>query len=146
MKAGEEDTNKDIFQYKNSYIGDNSAVGNILNRLPSNDQLTQFSLETKEEPYGMIVQYKDTDPPMTEEVIRETIIYNSTFIFALVSNAERIKIAFDNRMYLITREELQEWYGKELGQISNEQDLKKLTQDYIQDKSKLNQFFIKNKT
>ena len=54
---------------------------------------------------------------MTEEEIKETIIYNSTFMFALVTNVERIKIAFDNRMYLITREELQAWYGKELGQF-----------------------------
>lgn len=132
-----------IFQYKDSYIGDNSAVGNILNRLPCNGQMEQFSLETNEKPYGMAVQYKDSEPPMTEEEIKETIIYNSTFMFALVTNVERIKIAFDNRMYLITREELQAWYGKELGQFSNEQDLRKLTQDYIQDKNKLSQFMLK---
>jgi hypothetical protein len=142
MRVGEDSTNKDIFEYKNSYIGDNSAVGNILHRLQSDDQLEQFSLETKEKPYGMVVQYKGTVPSMSEEAKRETIIYNSTFIFALVSNVERIKIAFDNQIYLITREKLQDWYGKPLGQFSNEMDLRKLTQAYLQDKSKLNSFFL----
>ena len=104
-----------IFQYKDSYIGDNSAVGNILNRLPCNGQMEQFSLETNEKPYGMAVQYKDSEPPMTEEEIKETIIYNSTFMFALVTNVERIKIAFDNRMYLITRKNYRHGMVRSLG-------------------------------
>jgi len=32
--------NDDIFQYKDSFVGDNSAVGNIANQLADAEQLT----------------------------------------------------------------------------------------------------------
>ena len=40
-----------LLNYKNSYIGDNSAVGNILSLLPVNLQDYTFSLQTASEPY-----------------------------------------------------------------------------------------------
>ncbi|MDC2864202.1 DUF4825 domain-containing protein [Bacillus sp. BP-3] len=49
------DSKTDLFQYKNSYVGDNSAVGNIIKQLAHNKELNQISLETKKEPYGIII-------------------------------------------------------------------------------------------
>ncbi|MED3961288.1 DUF4825 domain-containing protein [Niallia taxi] len=51
------ETNKDIFQYKDSNVGDNSAVGNIVYKLPGAQQLSGIELKTKEEPYGIILNY-----------------------------------------------------------------------------------------
>jgi Domain of unknown function (DUF4825) len=133
--------NEDIFQYRNSYIGDNSAVGNIINQLPSNEQFIQLSLQTNEEPYGMVLEYEDTEASMTEEVIRETVIYNATYLFALVKNAEWITFNFGEQEQSITREELQKWYGKELREISNGEDLKKLIQTQLEDENKLKKLF-----
>ncbi|MDP4105704.1 MAG: DUF4825 domain-containing protein [Bacillota bacterium] len=50
-------SSKDIFQYKGSYIGNNSAIGNIINELPGSKAFKKFSLQTKEKPYGMVIQY-----------------------------------------------------------------------------------------
>ncbi|MGE6366388.1 DUF4825 domain-containing protein [Bacillus paramycoides] len=41
------DSKTDLFQYKNSYVGDNSAVGNIVKQLAHNKGLNQISLETE---------------------------------------------------------------------------------------------------
>ncbi|CAH8705030.1 DUF4825 domain-containing protein [Paenibacillus thiaminolyticus] len=134
---------KDIFQYKNSYVGDNSAIGSILGMLPQSDRLKQFSLNTAEKPYRITVQYNEAASPMSESEIRETVIFNATFLFALVQNVDQVHLELEGQSYLITREQLQSWYGKELDQFENEQDLRKLTQEFVPDKDKVDQLFAK---
>ncbi|RJG26558.1 DUF4825 domain-containing protein [Paenibacillus thiaminolyticus] len=134
---------KDIFQYKNSYIGDNSAIGSILGILPQSDRLKQFSLSTAEKPYRITLQYNEAASPMSESEIRETVIFNATFLFALVQNVDQVHLELEGQSYLITREQLQSWYGKELDQFENEQDLRNLTQEFIPDKDKVDQLFAK---
>jgi len=82
----------DLFQYKNSYVGDNSAVGNIVNELTYNNELNQISLETKKEPYGIILEYKDIDTNSIDKEMKETVITNSTFLFALIKIKFRLMI------------------------------------------------------
>ncbi|WCF08619.1 DUF4825 domain-containing protein [Paenibacillus thiaminolyticus] len=134
---------KDIFQYKNSYVGDNTAIGSILGMLPQSDRLKQFSLSTTEKPYRITVQYNEAASPMSESEIRETVIFNATFLFALVQNVDQVHLELEGQSYLLTREQLQSWYGKELDQFENEQDLRKLTQEFIPDKDKVDQLFAK---
>ena len=38
--------NNDIFQFKDSFVGHNSAVGNIVNQLPGAEQSNGFELKT----------------------------------------------------------------------------------------------------
>lgn len=134
---------KDIFQYKNSYVGDNSAIGSILGMLPQSDRLKQFSLSTAEKPYRITVQYNEAASPMSESEIRETVIFNATFLFALVRNVDQVHLELEGQSYLITREQLQNWYGKDLDQFENEQDLRNLTQEFIPDTDKVEQLFAK---
>ncbi|MGG3836427.1 DUF4825 domain-containing protein [Paenibacillus thiaminolyticus] len=134
---------KDIFQYKNSYVGDNSAIGSILGMLPQSDRLKQFSLSTAEKPYRITVQYNEAASPMSESEIRESVIFNATFLFALVRNVDQVHLELEGQSYLITREQLQSWYGKDLDQFENEQDLRNLTQEFIPDKEKVDQLFAK---
>lgn len=134
---------KDIFQYKDSYVGDNSAIGSILGMLPQSDRLKQFSLSTADKPYRITVQYNEAASPMSESEIRETVIFNATFLFALVQNVDQVHLELEGQSYLITREQLQSWYGKELDQFENEQDLRNLTQEFIPDKGKVDQLFTK---
>jgi hypothetical protein len=137
-------SSKDLFQYKGSYIGDNNAIGSIVKQLPHNEEFKQMSLQTKKEPYGIVLEYGEMKATNIDKVIKETVINNATFIFALVKNAEWIKFDIGNQIYTVTREKLQQWYGKgDLGEFTNEKDLKKLTQNYLKDESKVNQFFEK---
>ncbi|MBO0602230.1 DUF4825 domain-containing protein [Sporosarcina sp. E16_3] len=130
--------NGNLFQYKDSFVGDNSAVGNIANQLRSGENLEGFELKTKEKPYGIILNY---DWLESEQNYKETAIFNATFLFSLVQNVDWITFNFDSREYKITKENLQEWYGKELSEFKNEDELRKYIQEYLKDENKVNQFF-----
>nr|WP_222439463.1 DUF4825 domain-containing protein [Sporosarcina sp. BP05] len=130
--------NGNLFQYKDSFVGDNSAVGNIANQLRSGENLEGFELKTKEKPYGIILNY---DWLESEQNYKETAIFNATFLFSLVQNVDWITFNFDNREYKITKGNLQEWYGKELSEFKNEDELRKYIQEYLKDENKVNQFF-----
>lgn len=135
------DTNEDLYEFKSAFIGDNSAIGSIVNQLPSSEYLNGFELKTKEAPYGVILNYKGIEADDIEKKDKETAIYNATFIFALVQNADWVLFHFDNREYKVTKEELQDWYGKELSNFTSEDELRKITQEYLEDESKVNEFF-----
>ncbi|MBO8170648.1 MAG: DUF4825 domain-containing protein [Bacillaceae bacterium] len=136
-----ETTNEDIFQYKGSYVGDNSAVGNLAYQLPNGEFLDSFELKTTEEPYGIILNYKSIEAEDLLKTYKETAVYNATFIFALVQNADWITFNFGEKAYKITRENLQNWYGKELSEFTSEDAIRELIQEYLQDDHKVNQLF-----
>ncbi|WP_217269740.1 DUF4825 domain-containing protein [Neobacillus endophyticus] len=75
--------NQDIFQYMGSYIGNNSAVGNIITQLPQSKAFKQVTLQTKKKPYGMVIEYGDGTGN-----IKNSVINNATYLIALVKNVE----------------------------------------------------------
>lgn len=127
---------RDIFQLKDSFVGDNNTVGNIVNQLPGAEDLNDFELKTNKEPYGIILNYNEIH---SEKEYQETVIYNASFLFALVQNVDWITFNSDVREYTITKENLQEWYSKDLSKIQNEDELRELINDYLEDESKVNQ-------
>ena len=132
------EANNDIFQYKGSYIGDNSAVGNIIHQLPEADSFKQVMLQTGQEPYGMQIQYGDINGD-----IKSSTIINASYIFSLVKNVEWITFEYPNKKYTLTRTQLQQWYGEDLNEMTNEQDLKKLIQSKTNDQNKVNELLKK---
>jgi hypothetical protein len=135
------DSKTDLFQYKDSYVGDNSAVVNIVKQLAHNKELNQISLETKKEPYGITLEYKDLVAKKVNQEMKETVISNSTFIFVLIKNVDWITFKFPDQEFTVTKEKLQDWYNKKLDGIKNEQDLKKLIQEHLKSEKSVNQFF-----
>ncbi len=128
----------DIFHYKDSFVGDNSAVGNISNQLLGAEHLKDFELKTKEEPYGIILNYDWTE---SEQEFKEAVISNATFLFTLIQNVDWITFNSDMLEYTITKETIQEWYGKELSEVQNEDELTELIQKNVENESKVRQFF-----
>ncbi|MGJ7911485.1 DUF4825 domain-containing protein [Neobacillus sp. LXY-1] len=140
----ESNLNKDLFKYKNSYVGDNGAVGNITRQLPSpeGEGINGLELKTEEKPYGIIVNYKNIQTnETTEKNYEKTALYNATFIFALVKNVDWVQFNFVEKEYKVTREELQKWYGKDLREFENEDELSKFTKRNLTDKNKVKLFF-----
>lgn len=129
---------EDVFKFRDSYIGDNSAVGSIVNQLQEAEHFKVFELETKEQPYGIILNYDWSAP---EQDYKKAAIYNATFLFTLVRNADWTTFNFDNQEYKLTREDLQGWYGEDLSNLKNENETKELTEKYLEDENKINQLF-----
>lgn len=130
----------DLFQYKGSYVGDNNAVVNSVIHLQGAQHFSGIELKTKEEPYGIIVNYDWSESELND---KKTSINNASYLFALIQNVDWITFNFEmvNGMeeYKITRENLQAWYGIELSEIEDEDKLKELIQVSLEDEKKVNQ-------
>lgn len=135
---------EDLFQYKNAYVGDNSAVINIVNRSMQSDNFRGLELKTKETPYGIILNYDGSESESeseSEKNDKRTMIYNATYLFALIKNAEWITFNFNNQEYKITKDALIEWYGEDFSTLQSEDELKTLIQKRWDDEYKVNQLF-----
>ena len=129
---------EDIFQHDGTYIGDNSTVVEIIGKLKHGEDFEKLALETTTEPYGMTITYNEFDATMIDKEYKETAIYNATFLLVLIENAEWIAFDFENGDYKITRDELQTWYGEELSEIANKEDLESLIQEHLANEEKVN--------
>ena len=94
---------EELLTYKNSYVGDNSAVVNIINRLPAHEYLDGFELQTSQEPYGIVIHYKNfeqkpiklDDNSSSNAPIDEVLKGNAMILFSLIKNAEIITFNVD---------------------------------------------------
>ena len=124
----------DVFQYRGSYAGDNSAVVNTVLHLQGADQFRGMELKTKEEPYGIIVNYDWSDSTLDA---KETTIHNASYLFALIQNVDWVTFRFegviDTDQYTVTREQLQALYGIEWNEIKNANELKDLIESALTD-------------
>lgn len=123
---------QDIFKYKGSYVGNNSAVANIIGKLPYSKEFKEVSLQTQKKPYGVVIKYGKVTGN-----IEKNVINNATYIYALVKNADFITFNFPNKKYTLTRQQLQNWYGEDLNQITDEKVLKKLIQTNLNSENKV---------
>lgn len=98
----------DLFQFKGSYIGGNSAVVNSIINLQGAKHFSGLELHTKDEPYGITVNYDWTESQLDE---KETVLNNASYLFTLLQNVEWVSFYFDTEgevnEYKITREKLQ---------------------------------------
>lgn len=143
-KTNEAIETKDIFQFKNSYVGDSGAVGNITRTLPNpnGEQLNGLELKTTEKPYGIILNYIKAENSEDVEVnYTESALYNATYILALVHNADWVKFNFVEQEFIVNREELQSFYGKNIREFNNQEELSMFIQEYLEDEIRVNQFF-----
>ena len=126
----------DLFQYKNAYVGNSSAVGNILNGLPVTGYSKDFELVTQQPPYGIILNYDGSESQQQREQIT---IYTATYLFALIQNVDWIRYDFADQQYTISNEQMQNWYGEDLSRIQNEDELNTLIDEFVNDQNKIKQ-------
>lgn len=126
----------ELLAYKDSYVGDNSAVVNIVSELPGNQYQPMFELQTKEEPYEIAIRYQ-VNPELADE--NDLNFWNernpktffedhSIVLFALIPNVEIIEFEIDgladlaDYSYVYTRKELEAKYVRDLTEISSSED------------------------
>ena len=87
----------DLYQYINTYVGDNSKVVAIIDLLPVDKPFKRESvyLQTDEDPYEVVVYYKTNDPDDVRENVRQynnTFLCNAAVMFALIPNMSSLAI------------------------------------------------------
>lgn len=147
---------EDVIKYKNSYVGDNSAVSNILRYLPGGTFEKGISLDTETEPYGIEVNYglrEGSDVKeqtfkdyWTEEATEKIFLNNATALFTLVKNVDKVTFNLEigeGKTLTITRKELETFYGKDLRTYGDNTSLWKseVLEGTIASKDKLKDFF-----
>ena len=118
----------DLFQYKNVYIGDNTAVAKILNGLPVTGYSKDFELVTTQPPYGIILNY---DGGETAEQQEQIMVYTATYLFALIQNVDWIRYNFAEQQYTLSKERVQSWYAADLNKVQSAEELDTLINSHI---------------
>ena len=119
----------ELLNYKGSFVGDNSAVGHIIELLPAHEYLDGFELQTSQEPYEVTINYKPFDEATVELEdgstskvgLNEILEGNSMLILSLVTNAEIVTFNIgDQETITFDRTTLSENYGNDLESISED--------------------------
>lgn len=133
----------DLFRYEGASVGNNSAVVNTVIHLAGAEHFTGIKLETKQHPYGIIIAYDWSESSLSD---KETAVYNAAYLFALIDNVEWVRFDFDTGVdveeYRLTREQLEDWYGVDLVEINEEDELKKLIEPSLQEEQKLDELLL----
>ncbi len=95
----------------------------------------------------MVLAYSSGNSSLDHEAIKDMVLTNGAFLFALVKNAGWITFSFEDQLFKVTKNDLQAWYGKELYSFKSKEDMEKLVQMSLRDREKVNEFFNEqNKT
>ncbi|GAF11579.1 regulatory sensor-transducer, BlaR1/MecR1 family [Bacillus sp. JCM 19046] len=118
---------EDLYERKNAYVGDNSAVGLIMGELPipEGQQTDGMRLYTTEEPYGVTIRYSTyTNSPLNQLQVfqgerEQLVLYNATVMFMLIQNVDWIEFDFIDGPVEITREEVEDVYEMDVRNFSS---------------------------
>jgi hypothetical protein len=134
-KEAAKSSTEPLYSYKDSYVGDNSAVGGIVDKLPGSVYQQGLSLQTKNRPYGITVKYapsEGADAGDQDEFMeywkapqdRTLITGNATVLMALVQNADYVTFEMGdplNQSVTVTRNELETRYGHDLRDFAKDE-------------------------
>lgn len=134
-----------VLKYKDSYVGDNSAIVNIVNNLPANIYKEGVELQTTSKPYEITIQYKYfedldirfEDGSFISSSLSQIMKNNALILLSLVKNVDIVNFNIDDGT-IITYE------GTDLINDNKDafgNDLKEITKD----KSSLENFIKTNK-
>ncbi|GAA0123260.1 MAG: DUF4825 domain-containing protein [Clostridium argentinense] len=124
-----------ILEYKSKYMGSASNIGNLFYNLPLNDLIKSFELSPDN--LTLQVNCKNKDE-VNEEMLNKALIYNSTAVFALVDNLEKINYNFSDFVYSFSRADVEKWYGEDLSSLIDKDKWKEKVQDKIKNKEYVN--------
>ncbi len=79
-----------LLKHRIPYVGNNSKVVNIINLLPLSTWRQEVSLQTKNTPYGITVNYDFRETELTKEQVEGIFRSNAVVMFALIENVDLI--------------------------------------------------------
>ena len=136
VKIGEEKMQQDplthdfekVTSFENPYMGDASNMGGLFNALPLNNY--RGPMEMDAEKFSLIVDY-NLDSDISTETVKQAVIYNTTAAFTLIGNLQEIKLLFDDESYIVTRENVEKWFGTTLVDFKDPKIFKEKVQENL---------------
>lgn len=115
-----EDISK-LMEYNGEYVGNASAIGNILTLLKI--PYSKFELNTSGKPYGIQILCTNQNGKETNEKLKQFNLYCSTIIFSLIKNADEINFIYESGFeYSYKRKDVNNFFGQELGAFGDDKD------------------------
>lgn len=99
---------KKVLAYENEYMGNNSNITNLFNNLPLSNHRDLVELEP--DTFKFVVNYNTSSD-------EKTVIYNATAAFVLIKNLEVMDMRFSDHSYVITRENVEKWFGDDFDSL-----------------------------
>ncbi|QUG43576.1 DUF4825 domain-containing protein [Psychrobacillus sp. INOP01] len=120
---------KKVLAYENEYMGDNSNITNLFNNLPLSNHRDLVELEP--DTLTFVVNYNTSGD-------EKAAIYNATAAFILIKNLEVIDMHFTDQSYVITRENVEGWFGDEFDSLIDPAVFKEKVQQPIMENTTTN--------
>lgn len=105
-----------LFKLKGTYIGDNSAVSEIVSTVIGEQGYEYIELQTKNEPYGLIVH---TESGTIEQLQLKLALY----VFVLVQNVDYVQFETNNQHEVLQKSDLEKEYKIDFKSIQDEETL-----------------------
>lgn len=117
-----QNSNKNIYEYKTKYVGDNSKVINILSNLkyPKEASYNSVQILSEKEPYGILVKLNINSRKIPE---KNEFLKNSAVLFALIENLSFVKYEDVSNNKIIaefTRDEIDNYLKTEVNKNTKE--------------------------
>lgn len=117
-----QNSEKNIYEYKTKYVGDNSKVINILSNLkyPKEASYNSVQILSEKEPYGILVKLNVNSDKIPE---KNDFLKNTAIMFALIENLSFVKYVnvSDNKVVAeFTRNEVDNYLKAEVNKNTKE--------------------------
>ena len=117
-----QNSNKNIYEYKTKYVGDNSKVINILSNLkyPKETSYNSVQILSEKELYGILVKLNINSGKIPE---KNEFLKNSAVLFALIDNLSFVKYEDVSNNKIIaefTRDEIDNYLKAEVNKNTKE--------------------------
>ena len=117
-----QNSEKNIYEYKTKYVGDNSKVINILSNLkyPKEASYNSVQILSEKEPYGILVKLNVNSDKIPE---KNDFLKNTAIMFALIENLSFVKYVnvSDNKVVAeFTRDEIDNYLKDEVNKNTKE--------------------------
>ncbi len=136
-----EDKIDKLMRYEGKYVGDASAVGNILALLEL--KYNSYQLNTNFKPYGIQIFCAAQNDKESVESKKKSYLYNSAVIFSLIKNVDEIKISYDSgQEFYFKRKDINRFFEKKTETIGNDRkSLEKNILTKLDSESIVNSFY-----
>lgn len=97
-----------VLAYENDYTGNNSNITNLFNNLPFSNHRDLVELDPNTRTF--VINYNTSGD-------EKTVIYNATAAFVLIKNLEVVNMRFSDQSYVITRKNVERWFGDDFDRL-----------------------------